>query len=129
MGSRILHVAIADDWGASGNFGEYEVSTRGVGFFDAGYIRATTAGGVNDVLLSIYGDLQLPLLLVVIDVAALEAAGVVVRWVAEQNTARNSPRIEGILPMDDAVIVATLAVERVDGVLRVPDLTGLDVID
>ncbi|MDN4640207.1 hypothetical protein QCD70_08125 [Agreia sp. PsM10] len=129
MGSRILHVAIADDWGASGNFGEYEVSTRGVGFFDAGYIRATTAGGIDDVLQSIYGDLRLPLLLVVIDVAALEAAGVAVRRVADQNTARHSTRIEGILPMDDAVIVATLAIERVDGVLRVPDLTGLDVID
>ena len=129
MGSRILHVAIADDWGASGNFGEYEVSTRGVGFFDAGYIRATTAGGLDDVLRSIYGDLQLPLLLVVIDVAALQAAGVVVRGVDEQDAARHSPRIEGILPMDDAVIVTTLAIERVDGVLRIPDLTGLDVID
>ena len=129
MGSRILHVAIADDWSASGNFGEYEVSTRGVGFFDAGYIRATTAGGIDDVVQSIYGDLQLPLLLVVIDVTALEAAGVPVRRAADPNTVRDSPRIEGILPMDDAVIVSTLAIERVDGVLRVPDLGGLDVID
>lgn len=94
MGQRILHVAIADDWEASRNFGEYEVSTRGVGLFDDGYIRATTASGLAEVLRRRYSDLQLPLLLLVIDADALGRAGVNIVWSDPQPGAPASPRIE-----------------------------------
>ncbi|SMG47491.1 DUF952 domain-containing protein [Agreia pratensis] len=127
MGTRILHVAISDDWEASRNFGEYEVSTRGVGLFDAGYICATTASGIDDVLRRRYADLQLPLLLVVIDVEGLEKAGVGVCWQDHGVDSRRTPRIEGILPMIDDVVVALLPVQRSADGLDVPDLTGLDV--
>ncbi|CAD5996164.1 DUF952 domain-containing protein [Agreia sp. COWG] len=128
MGQRILHVAIADDWEASRNFGEYEVSTRGVGLFDDGYIRATTASGLAEVLRRRYSDLQLPLLLLVIDADALGRAGVNIVWSDPQPGAPASPRIEGILPMDDEVIVAALPIERINGGLEAPDVTAFDVV-
>jgi uncharacterized protein (DUF952 family) len=127
MGTRILHVAINDDWEASLNFGEYEVSTRGIGLFDAGYIRATTASGIDRVLRDRYADLQLPLLLAVIDTEALESAGVAVGWSDAGADSARSPRIEGILPMNDDIVVALLPIERAYGDLSVPDLSGLDV--
>ena len=127
MGLRILHVAISDDWEASRNFGEYEVSTRGVGLFDDGYIRATTASGLAEVLQQRYADLQLPLLLLVIDVDALTHAGVNVAWAEPSGGPRSSPRIEGILPMNDEVVVAALAIAREQGELVVPDVSAFDV--
>lgn len=125
MATRILHVAISDDWEASRNFGEYEVSTRGIGFFDAGYIRATTAEGLDTVLRRRYADLHLPLLLVVIDVDALESAGVGVLWNDDDTVFGRSPRIAGILPMNDDIVVAVLPLERRNESVLVPDLTGL----
>lgn len=125
MGTRILHVAISDDWEASRNFGEYEVSTRGVGLFDAGYIRATTAEGLDNVLRRRYADLHLPLLVIVIDVEALESSGVGVVWIDDDSASGRSPRIDGILPMNDDVVVAVLPIERQNESLAVPDLTGL----
>jgi uncharacterized protein (DUF952 family) len=127
MGLRILHVAISDDWEASRNFGEYEVSTRGVGLFDDGYIRATTASGLAAVLQQRYADLQLPLLLLVIDVDALMRAGVNVAWSDASEGLRSSPRIEGILPMNDDVVVATLDIGREQGRLSAPDVSAFGV--
>ena len=127
MSLRILHVAISDDWEASRNFGEYEVSTRGVGLFDDGYIRATTASGLAEVLQQRYADLQLPLLLLVIDVDALANVGVSVEWSETSAGVPSSPRIMGILPMDEEVIVATLAIAREQGELVVPDVSAFDV--
>lgn len=127
MGLRILHVAISDDWEASRNFGEYEVSTRGVGLFDDGYIRATTASGLAEVLQQRYADLQLPLLLLVIDVDALTRGGVSVAWTEPGAGALPSPRIEGILPMNDEVVVAALAIAREQGRLAIPDISDFDV--
>lgn len=125
VGSRILHVAISDDWEASRNFGEYEVSTRGIGLFDAGYIRATTAEGLDTVLRRRYADLHLPLLVIVIDIEALESSGVGVVWADDDSASGRSPRIDGILPMNDDVVVAVLPIERQNESLAVPDLTGL----
>ena len=40
MDEIVCHIAIADDWGMSRKFGEYEVATRGVPWEPGGYIRA-----------------------------------------------------------------------------------------
>lgn len=127
-GERILHVAIVDDWEASRNFGEYEVSTRGTPFYDEGYIRATTAAGLHDVLAERYGDLALPMIVLVISVDALEAAGIDVTWhtpsgePSGQSDPTASPRINAALPMDSATVVAELPVVRSGDVLSVPEL-------
>jgi len=103
---QIHHIAIQDDWEMSRGFGEYVVSTRGTHFDEAGFIHATTAGRVRDIVATRYADLDLPLLDITIDVAALESAGVTVEWVD------GSPRIRGELPMSAEVVVAESVIAR-----------------
>ncbi|MFF7290891.1 DUF952 domain-containing protein [Microbacterium sp. NPDC008134] len=106
MSSQIHHIAIQDDWEMSRGFGEYVVSTRGIHLDDAGFIHATTGGRVAEVVERRFGDLDLPLLDIVIDVEALEAAGVRVDWVD------GAPRILGELPMSAEVIAAETPIVR-----------------
>lgn len=72
----LYHVAIADDWVMSANIGEYDVATRGVPYEPGGYVRATTARGLQSVLDTVFGDLSLPLVLLTLDPDALRAQGV-----------------------------------------------------
>lgn len=112
--TRILHVAIVDDWEASRPFGEYEVSTRAVPFVDAGFVRATTDDDLPSVLADVYGTLHLPLLLIVLDVDELRAAGVDV-------VLEPTPRVLGPLPTDGPAVVAVLPLERdASGAWEVP---------
>ncbi|MGK9147876.1 DUF952 domain-containing protein [Plantibacter flavus] len=112
--TRILHVAIVDDWEASRPFGEYEVSTRAVPFIDAGFVHATTADGLRAVLDDVYDSLHLPLVLVVLDVDELQAAGLEV-------TLDPAPRVHAPLPTDGTAIVAELPLDRdASGAWQVP---------
>jgi uncharacterized protein (DUF952 family) len=106
LSSQIHHIAIQDDWEMSRGFGEYVVSTRGTHLDDAGFIHATTGGRVAEVVERRFGDLDLPLLDIAIDVEALEAAGVRVEWV------EGAPRILGELPMSAEVITAETPIVR-----------------
>lgn len=106
LSSQIHHIAIQDDWEMSRGFGEYVVSTRGTHLDDAGFIHATTGDRVAEVLERRFGDLDLPLLDIAIDVDALEAAGVSVDWVD------GAPRILGELPMSAEVIAAETPIVR-----------------
>lgn len=103
--TRILHVAIVDDWEASRPFGEYEVSTRAVPFVDAGFVRATTVDGLQSVLDELYDSLHLPLVLIVLDVEELQASGVEVVLEPE-------PRVLAPLPTAGPAVVAELPLER-----------------
>lgn len=114
--TRMLHVAIVDDWEASRPFGEYEVSTRAVPFVDAGFVRATTAAGLPAVLSNVYDSLHLPLLLIVLDVDELRAAGI------EVDEGADAPRILAPLPTVGPAIVAELPLERdASGAWQIPD--------
>lgn len=127
-GERLLHVAFSDDWEACERFGEYDVATRSTLFDDTGYLHATTAEGLPTVLRDVYGDASEPLVLAVIDEAALAAEGITVRWEAgagPDGTA--APRIEGTLQMDRVTVPVVLPVRRdADGWVA-PDLDGWNV--
>jgi len=107
----LVHIAIEDDWEMSLPLGSYEAATRGVAYEPGGYIRATTAAGVQTVLDRVYPDLTLPLLLVSLSVAGLEASGI------DVEPARGDGwRIFGAIPCTDpAVVVAIRALERSGG--------------
>jgi uncharacterized protein (DUF952 family) len=114
--TKILHVAIVDDWEASRPFGEYEVSTRAVPFVDAGFVRATTAERLPEVLDRVYGSLHLPLVLIVLDVEELRASGIEVVLEPE-------PRVLAPLPIGGSAVVAELPLERDgSGAWRSPQL-------
>jgi uncharacterized protein (DUF952 family) len=122
---HLLHVAIVDDWESAHRFGEYEGSTRGLTLDEVGYIHATTERGLQAVLDGVYGDLDLPLLVVVIDGYALRARGVDV--VPDHPTVNpvTSWQIQGPLPMDSDVILAEVPLLRIAGHWAVPDSTPL----
>ncbi|MFB9644320.1 hypothetical protein ACFFPJ_00755, partial [Microbacterium terregens] len=107
-GDAIVHVAIEDDWEMSLPLGAYEAATRRVAYEPGGYIRATTTHGVQPVLDRIYPDLTLPLILVTLSVAGLEASGIPV-----EPSSGEGWRIFGAIPCtDDSIVVATRRLER-----------------
>src|SRR5262245_47592839 len=122
---QLLHVAIADDWEPARRFGEYEASTRGVTFDEVGYIHATTEAGLSAVLDDVYGDLDLPLVVVVVDGVALQNRGIGVERDESSDAPSSSWRILGALPMDSEIILAEVALQRIDGHWAVPDLANL----
>ncbi|MDQ2660782.1 MAG: DUF952 domain-containing protein [Actinomycetota bacterium] len=110
-GSKVFHVAIADDWEMSQGLGSYEASTRGHALADDGFIRASTAGQLQGVLDDHYADLELPLLVVVIDAERLAASGVSVEWPSEGS----GPHLLGPIPPGDASIVLDVRPVRREG--------------
>lgn len=126
-GYRVLHVAFSDDWEACARFGEYDVATRSTLVETTGFVHATTRDGLPAVLRDVYGDTTEPLLLAVVDEDALGEAGTPVTWAHVRPGAPATPRIGGVLPMDDRTVVAALELARGVGGWSVPDLTGLRV--
>lgn len=108
----MFHVAIADDWEASVPFGSYEAATRGVLVGPGEAIRTTTADGVQRVLDERYADLHLQLLVVELDLAALDAVGIAI----VRDAASGEVGIDGPLPPGDpSVVVRVVPVPNVGG--------------
>ena len=104
---RAYHVAFEDAWEQSLGFGSYEAATRGHPYEPGDFIRATTADGIQAVLDAHYQDLNIALLLIGIDTAALEASGTRVERDA------HDVRIFGPLDTtDQAVIVGVFPVRH-----------------
>jgi uncharacterized protein (DUF952 family) len=122
---RILHLALAGDWAAARERGVYEMSTRGVTLAEQGYVHASTAAQVGGVAAAFYADAG-PLVLLVLDADALEAAGSPVRWEVPDGADTAFPHVYGPVPL--AAVVAEVAVALHDGRLELPDLAGLDVV-
>ncbi|GAA3766882.1 hypothetical protein GCM10022240_19090 [Microbacterium kribbense] len=105
------HVAITDDWDQSEMIGEYDAATRGVAYEPGGYLRASTAEGVQEVLDTRYRDLDLPLTLVTVDPDALRADGVQI-----EPAPPHGARIRSVLMRDGgAAVIAATPLQRVDG--------------
>lgn len=115
----IAHIAILDDWESARNLGEYEVSTRGVSLAEAGFVHAVVLDGMRGVLEEFYSDVRFALVLVLLDVDALAAAGL---SVTEETV--GFPHIHGgAIPTDGEAVVAVLPIERASGDFVLPDLT------
>ena len=105
--SELIHlIAIQDDWEMSRSFGEYVVATRGVHLDDAGFIHATTAERLGEVLAARYSDLALPLLDIAIRPERLAAEGIAVEWVD------GHAHILGALPMTSEVVASETPITR-----------------
>ena len=77
--SRILHAALPQDWAAARTAGRYAVSSRGRTLADEGFLHASTGAQLPGVLGSYYADLS-EVVVLVLDVEELAAAGIPVRW-------------------------------------------------
>ena len=121
---RVLHLAHVDEWNQTLISGWFDRSTRGRTLAEEGFVHTSTSAQLPMVARRFYADDPEPLLLLVIDVAATEAAGSPVRW--DPAEGQLFPHVYGPVPRD--AVVAALPVEFADGELVVPDLTGLDVL-
>lgn len=118
--SRVFHVAIADDWEAAVPFGSYEAATRGMILGVGQPIRTTSAARLQHVLDERYADLELPLLVIELDLAALEAAGIPT---VQTGSASGDVGVDGpIPPGDPSVVVRVVPVTRVDDRWVAPEL-------
>src|SRR5882757_1867933 len=95
--SRILHAALPADWAAARSAGSYAMSTRGSSLAAVGFIHASTERQLPGVLDFAYADLA-DLVLLVLDIEALEAAGSPVRWDDVPDAPDPFPHVYGPVP-------------------------------
>ena len=95
----IWHLALLRDWEDAVALGRYEWSTLGVTLAEEGFIHASTPAQVDGVARRYYVDVQDPLVLLEIDVAALEASGSPVRWEQAPGQDDPYPHVYGPVPV------------------------------
>lgn len=125
-GTRVLHLAHAADWKASLRWGSYEVSTRGFTLSEVGFIHASTATQLTKVADYVFSGDPEPLVVLVLDVPRLEAAGSPVRW-EEGGDGELFPHIHGPAPTDAVMAALPTGFDSVGSFVE-PDVTGLDVV-
>jgi uncharacterized protein (DUF952 family) len=76
----LLHIAHAEDWRSAESTGDYRMSTRGASLDGVGFIHASTSAQVAGVAGFAYSDDPEPLVVLVVEDAALREAGIVVRY-------------------------------------------------
>lgn len=108
---RVLHLAERAQWERSVVEGGYRGSTRGADLAEVGFVHACTSAQLPGVLERFYADLPLDgHVLLVVDVAACEAAGAPVRWEPPAGSQERFPHVHGPLPL--AAVVAHLPLRR-----------------
>lgn len=124
--TSILHLAYARDWAAAQSSpAGYQVSTRGAGLAETGFIHGSTAAQLPAVAELVYTGDPEDLVLLVIDLEALAAAGIEVRW-EDGGSGQRYPHIYG--PLRPAQVTAVLPAEFDGARFRMPDLAGRGVL-
>lgn len=108
--ASVLHLALASDWERAQRAGRYEVSTRGLSLAQVGYVHASEPHQVDGVARAFYADVTEPLLLLELDVAALESAGSPVRWEDVPGAPDPFPHVYGPVPVSAVVGTAPYSV-------------------
>lgn len=103
--ATVLHLALTSDWQQAQRVGRYEVSTRGLTLEQVGFVHTSEPHQVDGVARAFYADAAEPLLLLELDVAALEAAGSPVRWEDVPGAPDPFPHVYGPVPV--AAVVGT----------------------
>jgi uncharacterized protein (DUF952 family) len=99
-------VALLRDWEDAVALGRYEWSTLGVTLADEGFVHAADADQVDGVARRYYAGVEEPMVLLELDVDALEASGAPVRWERAPAADEAFPHVHGPLPVG-AVRAAT----------------------
>lgn len=129
--TRILHAALPAEWTAARERGSYAVSSRGRTLTDEGFIHASTASQLPGVLAAYYADIT-EIVLLVLDVDALAAAGSPVRWDDVPGAPAPFPHIYGPVPTTvagrtDPVVAAIPWTRPAAAGWSLPDLAPYDV--
>ena len=114
----IYHIALASDWQAALQAGDYRVSTLGRTLEQEGFLHASTASQVRGVADAVYAGVQDPLMLLTIDERRVT---VPLQWDAVPGAAEPFPHLYG--PLDvGAVVLATPLLRDGLGRLEIPAL-------
>ena len=114
----IYHLALASDWDAALEAGEYRVSTLGRTLEQEGFLHASTSSQVRAVVDTFYAGVREPLILLTIDERRLT---VPLQWDAVLGSAEPFPHVYG--PLDvAAVVLATPWLRDQQGRLEIPAL-------
>jgi uncharacterized protein (DUF952 family) len=97
---HIFHLALASDWAAAQEVGDYRISSRGVTLEQEGFIHASRADQWEGVKQRYYSDVTDPLVLLVIDPDKLTSPLVVEE---APGTGETFPHIYGPLNLDAVV--------------------------
>ncbi len=110
--ATVLHLALLPDWEQARASGRYEVSTRGLTLAQVGFVHASEPHQVEGVARAFYADVTDPLVLLELDVAALEDAGSPVRWEDVPGAPDPFPHVYGPLPVAAVTSVTPYRVPR-----------------
>ena len=114
----IYHLALASDWEAAVEAGEYRVSTLGRTLAQEGFVHASTSSQVRDVADTYYAGVRDQLVLLTIDERRLT---VPLLWDAVEGSPEPFPHLYG--PLDvSAVVLATPLLRDGTGRLEIPAL-------
>jgi uncharacterized protein (DUF952 family) len=114
----IYHIALASDWEAALEAGEYRVSTVGRTLEEEGFLHASFANQVRTVAEAHYAAVRKPLVLLTIDERRVT---VPLQVDAVPGRAEGYPHLYG--PLDvAAVVLATPLLRDHEGRLEIPDL-------
>ena len=76
----VYHITTKDEWDHAQETGVYDRSTRGKSFNEVGFIHASQRNQVEDVAKFVYLHCDEPLVVLVMNLQSLEAAGLTVRF-------------------------------------------------
>ena len=105
---HLFHVALAADWEAARQAGDYRVSSLGRTLAEEGFLHASYAHQWPGVLAAYYADVAEPLVLLEIDPDRLAVPVVVEAPTGSQPGAEQFPHVYGPLPVDAVVAVTPL---------------------
>lgn len=126
--TRVLHLAEREVWARAQGTGSYTGSTRGLDLAEVGFIHMSTTTQLPGVIAFLYGDAAASdVVLLVVDLPALAAAGVDVRWEPVEGAAAAFPHAYGPIPLSAVVATIDLATDDA-GRLVLPDLTDAGVL-
>ena len=120
--TRVLHIALVQDWQQALAAGRYETSTRGLTLAQQGFIHCSTRRQAEGVFARFYHDLPTEeLRLLVVDEQQCAAQGTPMRWDEVPGSDLPFPHFYGPIPVPAVVAVLEFAGAEL------PDVSGYDV--
>ncbi len=120
--TRVLHIALAEDWAQAESEGRYEMSTRGITLAQEGFIHCSTVAQADGVYERFYGDLPVSdLRLLVVDEKLCAEQGTTMQWDDVPGAEQPFPHFYGPIP-----VLAVVAVLEFTGP-AVPDVSDYQV--